>query len=175
MSYKTIENIKEYVQKMISDGEQILLAVKSVRVFARPGNPREEQIISWSVDSDGNPLIEKVGMVSEDETGTPDWVVTKIDDSGNSIIDANGNMNQWIIRPDVFRRKYKEVPGATGIFEPVGELQKFICAKEGIRLVREDGEWFVDAGGFINITNSEDIYVVSKRDFEDIYKIIKRE
>lgn len=37
------------------------------------------------------------------------------------------------------------------------------------------GEMKIEAGGWLNITNPSDIYGISKRDFEDTYRIVGEE
>lgn len=172
MEYKKVEDIRGYVQKLIDDGAQIIVGEKTARIFARPGIPEEERIISWSVDADGNPVLEKEALVSANESGVPDWVATKIDDMGNEIIDANGHTNQWIIGDATFRKKYEAVSEQPGVYKPVGGPQKFVRLNKGIHIVQWGEEWNVDAGGYINITNPEDMYVISGRDFNDTYRII---
>lgn len=168
--YKNIDNIKAYVQQIIEDGARTITAEKTAQISARPGKPGQEQIVSWSVDADGNPVREKETIVSADKTGTPDWVATKIDEQGKVIVDSNGHMNQWVISAAVFERKYEAVPEHPGIYKPVGGPQKFVCLKEGVHIVQWGQEWNVDADGYINITNPEDMYVVSGRDFRDTYR-----
>lgn len=173
IEYKKIEDLKVYVQGMISNGAQIVVAEKTARIAARPGVPGKERILSWSVDADGKPVLEKDAMVSVDESGTPDWVATKIDEQGNDIIDANGHINQWIISAKTFSKKYEAVQGHSGIYKPVGGAQKFICLNEGIHIVQWGEEWNVDVGGYINLTNTDDMYVIARRDFNDTYRIVK--
>ena len=43
---------------------------------------------------------------------------------------------------------------------------------EAIHIVQWREEWNVDAGGYINITDPEDLYVISGRDFSDTYQVI---
>lgn len=172
MNYKTIDNISDYVQKMIISGVQTVLAEKTSRIAARQGIIGEK-VISWSVDAEGKTVLEKEAEVAVDEAGIPDWVATKIDDQGNEIIDSNGHANQWVIGDATFKKKYEAVPEQTGIFKPVGGAQKFVQLYEAIHIVQWGEEWNVDAGGFVNITNPEDMYVISGKDFSDTYRIIQ--
>ena len=169
VEYKKIVDLEAYVQEMINNGAQILVREKTARIAARPGVPGKEKIISWSVDADGNPVMEKEAVVSADESGTPDWVAAKIDSQGNIIVDSNGHTNQWIINAAAFCRKYEAVLEQPGVYKPVGGPQKFVRLSEGIHIVQWGKEWNVDAGGYINITNPDDMYVISGRDFDDAY------
>lgn len=170
--YRKIENLQVYVQEMRKKGEQILVAEKTARISARPGVPGEK-IISWSADAQGAPLMEKEAVVSADaETGIPDWVVTKVDERGNVIIDQNGHKNQWIITNIVFQQKYETDQVHSGLYKPVGKPQQFVKLSEAIHIQQWGEEWNVDCGGYINVTDPEDMYVISKRDFADTYRIL---
>ena len=119
------------------------------------------------------PIVEKVNIVKNDQaTNRPGWVVTKADIQGNPIVDRNGNVNEWIIDDSTFRKKYEEDEKNNGIFKPIGGIQKFLELKEGITLEQWGEKMTVDAGGVVNITNVADMYAISKRDFEDTYKVI---
>lgn len=170
--YKTIEDIHVYVQEIENGGAQIIIAEKTARIAARAGVPGEH-IISWSADANGLEVMEKDAIVSVDpETGIPGWVATKVDEKGNEIMDQNGHINQWIIDNITFQKKYEADPEHEGIYKPVGGPQKFIQLNEGIQIIQWCEEWYVDAGGYINITNINDIYVISGRDFDDTYRVI---
>ena len=171
--YRKIENLQVYVQEMRKKGVQIFVAEKTARISARPGVPGEK-IISWSADSKGAPLMEKEAVVSADaETGIPGWVVTKVDEKGNVITDQNGYKNQWIIDNTIFQQKYEADKEHPGLYKPVGKPQRFVQLSEAIHIQQWGEEWYVDCGGFINVTDSEDMYVISKRDFEETYRILE--
>lgn len=169
-SYKTITNLQEYVNQIKAQGGRILLAEKTARVRAYQG-AIGEKVISWSVDSKGNPVLEKEAEVGIDkETGNPEWVVTKIDENGQDVIDSNGNKNQWIIEDSKFQKKYEQDLEHLGVFKPIGGVQQFIQLTSAIHIIQWGEEWNIDEGGFVNITNKDDMYVISARDFEDTYR-----
>lgn len=170
--YREIEDIYAFVQELFQNHAQTIIGEKVSRIAARPGVPGRESIISWTVDAAGKPLMEKETIVSVDSSGVSDWVATKIDDTNKEIVDANGHINQWVITDTVFRKKYEPVPGLPGIYKPVGGQQKFLRLNEGISIVQWGEQWNVDQGGYINITNPKDMYVISARDFEDTYRIV---
>lgn len=170
-NYKKIDNLTEYTNKMIASGAPIVLAEKMGKIKARPGIVGE-RVTSWSTDSKGYEILEKEAVVKLDENGTPGWVVTKIDDNCEVVIDQNGHSNQWIIEALIFKRKYEETD-SPGIFKPAGGIQKFLKLLEAISIVQWQEEMNVDCGGYVNITDHEDMYVISCRDFEETYHVLE--
>ena len=98
MENYTKVDVLTYVKNGLESGTLVPIeAYKFARIMARPGIVGEE-VISWSVDSLGNEVKEKVDTVSlDEETNNPGWVVTKTDEDGNIILDNNGHSNDWII------------------------------------------------------------------------------
>lgn len=167
-----VRDLHTYARELIARGAPVLTAEKVARINARPGIPGE-RIVSWSVDAAGGQLMEMEARVSEDpETGIPGWVASKVDASGNVLIDSNGHPNQWIIDDATFRRKYEPVAGHPGIYKPVGGLQRFVQVEQAIHVTQWGKEFRVDEGGYINITVPGDSYVISGRDFSDTYRIV---
>ena len=76
-------------------------------------------------------------------------------------------------RPSV--KKYEDDPEHPGVFKPKGGPQKFVKVSEAIKINQWGGEMNVDAGGYINVTNPDDMYIISGRDFADTYKEKKAE
>ena len=82
-------------------------AIKIGKIKARRGIVGE-QITTWSVDENGNEIVEKVNEVTIDpETGRPGWVVMKTDSEGNIKVDKNGHPNEWIVSDSNFMKKYE--------------------------------------------------------------------
>lgn len=92
--YKKVDVLK-YVKEGLENGTLVpRKAEKFARISARRGIEGEE-VISWSVDSEGKEVKEKVATVKVDEkTGKADMVVTKLDENLDVIIDSNGHKNQ---------------------------------------------------------------------------------
>lgn len=169
--YKKLDDLKGYVRTLLDSHAPVITAEKAARITAVPGVPGT-RVISWSVDVDGASLVEKNAVVCADAFGVPDWVATKADPLGNPVIDRNGHANQWIICDAVFRKKYQAVPGQPGLYQPAGGPQRFVRLPEAVRIIQWGEEWNVDAGGYINITDPEDLYVISGRDFADTYRVL---
>lgn len=173
MENYTKVDVSTYVKSGLESGTLVPVeAEKFARIMARPGTVGEE-VISWSVDSVGNELKEKVDTVSlDEETNEPGWVVTKTDENGNIILDNNGHSNDWIIPDSTFKKKYEIDGDNPTLFKPKGGVQIFVQIPDNITLNQWGSDMNIAAGGYINITNPNDMYGISKRDFEDTYKVI---
>lgn len=147
-------------------------AEKFARIMARQGNVGET-VISWSVDAEGKEIQEKVAQVSVDEkTNQPGWIATKVDEQGNVLMDSNGHINEWIIDDTTFKKKYEINSENPNLCKPKGGLQVFVQIPDNIILNQQGSDMQIVAGGYINITNVNDMYGISQRDFEDTYKFI---
>ncbi len=169
VGYREVDT-KEYVEAGLADGSlEVFEATKYARIAAVQGEIGQE-VISWSEDADGNPIQEKVAKVEADpETGEPGWVVTKTDGEGKPVIDKNGHTNQWIIEDSKFKKKYEVDPDHPDIFKPVGGPQKFVQTKENLTLFQWGEKENIAKGGYINITDPNDMYGISARDFDSTY------
>ena len=162
-------DIKEYVNEILKNNS-VIQAYKFARIIARQGSNKEE-VISWSTDKDGYEVLEKRDFVKPDEKGNMPWVVIKADSNGEPIIDENGHDNRWIIDNDTFNKKYEKDIYSL-VYKPKDGVQKFVQINDNIILNQWECDMKIAKGGFINITNPNDLYGISKRDFEDTYKII---
>ena len=167
--------VLEYVKNLLNLGVRPFLAEKKKCILARQGI-LGEKVITWS-EKDGQPIVEKVDIVTLDETtGNPGYVVTKIDETGAIIIDAHGHDNTWYIADSTFQRKYTLNPEmGESIYKPTGAAQKFIEIPEDIIISQWGKDELIGKGGVINITDPSDMYGVSRRDFMDTYRILPEE
>lgn len=147
MDYIKVD-VLEYVKQGIESGTmQPIVAEKFARIIARPGVLGEE-VVTWSVDSDGRAIKEKVDTVKIDEkTGKPGWVVTKANETGEAVIDNNGNTNTWIIDDSTFQKKYEMDVQMNGIFKPTGGPQTFVPITDNIILEQCGSEMQIASGG----------------------------
>lgn len=168
--YTKVE-VTNYVKQGIENGTMIPReAAKFARIIARQGSVGET-VISWSVDSQGKEVKEKVAQVEvDDKTNKPGWIATKIDEDGNIIIDDNGHPNQWIIDNETFEKKYEIDPENPSLFKPKDGPQIFVQITDNIILNQWGSDMKIAAGGYINITKPNDMYGISQRDFEDTYR-----
>lgn len=170
--YQKVEVVR-YVKEGLESGRMVpRQAEKFARIMARPGVVGEE-VITFSVDSMGNEIKEKVAYVTLNEnTNRPGWVVTKIDEEGEIVVDENGYPNEWIIDDTTFRKKYEVDPINPTLYKPRGGIQTFVEILDNIILEQWGSEMKIARGGFINITNADDMYGISSRDFYDTYQWI---
>ena len=168
--YKKVE-VASYVKQGIENRTMIpRQAKKFARIIARQGNVGET-VISWSVDSQGNEIQEKVAQVQLDEqTKQPGWIATKVDEQGNIVVDNNNHPNQWIIDDTTFKKKYEIDPENPSLYKPKGGPQTFVQITDNIILSQWGSDMQIAAGGYINITNIDDMYGISQRDFQDTYR-----
>lgn len=76
---------------------------------------------------------EKVATVEVDqELGQTGWIVTKVDEGGNVLVDSNGHSNEWIIPPKKFAMKYELDPNNDGLYKPTGGVQEFVQINENV-------------------------------------------
>ena len=176
MAEYTKVDVQEYVSTLVQSGRaKIFYAQKYGKVSAREGK-EGEAIISWSVDNEGNPIQEKKDTIKiEKDTGKPQWIVTKLDDEGNPVIDKNGNKNEWIVNYETLGRKYEVDSENPSLMKPKGSPQLFIQIEDNITLTQWGSEMNIAKGGYINITNPNDMYGISKRDFDDTYRPIEEQ
>lgn len=165
--------VEEYVKNGLTNGKMTPIeAEKFARIIARQGALGEE-VISWSADSMGNAIEEKRDMVKVDpKTNNLGWIVTKADEQGNPIMDNNGHINQWIIEDSTFTKKYEIDPNNNLLFRPKGGVQIFVQIPDNIILEQWGSKMQIAQGGYINITNPDDMYGISERDFTDTYREI---
>lgn len=169
-NYKKVE-VVSYVKQGIESGVMVPReAQKFARIIARQGTIGET-VVSWSVDTQGNEIQEKVDQVKADtQTNQPGWIATKVDENGNIIVDNNGHFNQWIIDDTTFKKKYEIDPENSSLCRPKGGTQIFVQIPDNIILNQWGSDMQIAAGGYINITNVNDMYGISNRDFEDTYR-----
>lgn len=156
-----IVNVMQYVAGLLKNGTVPFIAYKFGTVHAEPAEPGQ-QVITWSETEDG-PLVEKVAIAKEG-----DWLVTKADATGWSIIDRHGHENTWLVNETVFEKKYRETE-VTNIYRPVGGSQKFIKTKEPLTIEQWGTTMTLPVGSYINVTNPGDMYGINPRDFRDTY------
>ena len=125
MDYIKVD-IAQYVKEGLENGTlKPITAEKFARIIAKQGNVGD-QVISWSVDSNGNEIQEKIDQVKlDDVTNEPGWIVIKVNENGEPIIDNNGHLNSWIIDDSTFKKKYEIDLENPDLFKPGKQRQRF--------------------------------------------------
>lgn len=169
--YEVID-AQKYAQRLVDAGVEQLTAKKSGCVIIRKG--KEGETI---------PVYTANGNLEATETCQPGkYIVTRADMNGEVIIDQHGHTNQWQISEETLRKKYA-VPDdiANGTFaEPKGGPQIFIQTGKDIAVMVPWGEngslipQTVDNGGYLNITNMNDIYGIANTEFHETYSVISK-
>lgn len=164
-------NVYEYVKEGLKSGVLVPFeAKKFAKVIAKQGVVGQK-VISWTMDKNGNEVKEKVDTVKLDkETNKPGWILTKTDENCYPVIDKNGHLNQWIVEDSVFTAKYEIDPSQQDLYKAKGAPQIFVQIRENIILEQGGSEMKIAAGGYINITNVDDMYGISEKDYNDTYK-----
>ena len=155
MRFKKIENIKEYVKTGIDTGTiKSDQYVKSTTIKARKGIVGEK--IS-TITSNG--LHETDNIVSKDQNGNIDWIA------------INRTGEQYIIKDSVFSEKYEPVEDTGDVFRPRGKPIVAGRINENISFVAPWGENMnLVSGGYLVITDMNDIYGVQEEEFKKTYK-----
>ena len=163
---------KEFAVTGMENGDLVpVTAVKFARIVARQGEVGEE-VISYSQDG----IIEKTAKVELDATTQkPGWVATKVDEKGEAIVDEFGHKNEWIISDSTFQKKYEVDPENPALFKPKGGPQRFVQLPINVTVTQWGSEMNIAAGGWLNVTNLDDVYGISQRDFEDTYRIVEEQ
>jgi len=163
-------NVKDYVINGIASGDLVpFLAIKYARVRARQG-VLDEVVNTYT---DGG-VLERKNKVSVDPvTGRLGWVITKCSPDGEIIIDEFGNKNEWIMSDSSFCEEYQLDPNLDGVYKSVDGPQMFVQVLTDITMVQGSKEMNIEAGGYINITDIDDCYGISDRDFDDTYRILE--
>lgn len=148
-----IRNPKLYVIKMLKNGVQPQYYKKFARVKAKQGVVGQEVVTIMK-----NGLIETRNIVTLGEDNQPGWIIT------------NPSGEQCIISNKKFIRKYELEVGPDGKHAPKGDAIAVVQVPEDITIITSWGEeQNIKAGGFLNISNIEDIYGIQKEEFFETY------
>lgn len=171
--YRVID--RAYVEQQMSrkglDGEPVhptVIAQKKACLIVRPAI-EGEQIVVYNA----------AGEVEANETCTAgNWVVKSVDLDGVPILTDAGQENIWQMTDKTFKKKYDTTNiQPNGFVKPKGGLQTFLQVQENICLYVPWGEGgapipqVIDKGGYINVTNLDDLYGISSGDFNNLYAV----
>lgn len=144
------EEMKNNVENLIANGTPVKSFSKFARVQARIATAGEVIVT----------ILASGKKETSNAANEGDWIVT------------NPGGEMYIVPGAKFPKKYEACPElGDGWFKPTGGVQKFIQLSERTIFVCAWGEeQDIDAGGFINVSNLNDIYGIAPQEFVDTYK-----
>ena len=149
---KTLMNIieiKEFINNAILNGAVVKSYIETACI-------RAEQVTK---DTTITTILANGKKETSNIAISGDWIIT------------NPGGEQYVVPNHKFIKKYKSAPElGEGWFKPLGQVQKFIEITEDLTFICSWGEeQFINKGGFINITNLNDIYGIARQEFFDTY------
>ena len=171
-NYVKIDSL-EYVKKGIESGQlKPVVAVKASPVAMRRGEVGET-VVTYS-QAEGKSIVEKVDTVKIDpSTGLPQMVLTKLDKDGNVVVDEFGHENSWIYQntQEQFEIDYP-TQLREGVYVPSAKPRIMVPIVMDVIITQWGSDEKIAAGGWINITDLNDIYGISQTDFDDTHVIV---
>ena len=158
-----------YVPALKNSGAKQINAEKSACIRIRKGEIGEKiQVYT----SNGN--LE----ASETYHDTNNWIVTRVDLDGKTVIDKYNHDNTWQISDETLKKKYDfDNMTSDNIVKPKGGIQTFIQVDKDIAIMVPWGEngslipQVIDKNGYLNITKPEDIYGIAAEEFAETYAV----
>lgn len=148
INYINIPDIKEYVNGLFEDGILSYYYKKFGRIDAKQGT-----IGQTIITKEGN-----LNKVKADEKGNLDWIVT------------NPNGEKFIVPHKTFVSRYETKVGLDGKHAPISKIIRAVRILENISFTASWGKQMnIKAGGFLDITNFNDIYGIQEKDFFETY------
>lgn len=151
MSFKQIDNVKDYV---LSLNKKAYYYAKFANIQAVQGKVGEKFATVMK-----NGLVETTNVVGTDEkTGKPDWIVT------------NPSGEKYLVKDSVMQKKYEVLDVDNNMFKPKGAPSLFVQIDEDVSFTAPWGEVMnIVAGGYLNVTNLDDIYGIQPQEFAETY------
>lgn len=170
MDFRKIEDSKAYVEQLLAEGAETFTAVKkdNARIVAREGIVGET-IDTYTKDGNGE-WAETSHVVTADEQGRPEWVVTMADKDGKPIeVDDAGHYNTYTNTAEYFEQN--AVPAEKeGVYRQKQVERTFLTISEDISITPSwGGSMQLPAGSHLNISNLDDIYGVAASEFDQTY------
>ena len=153
-----IKNMQSYLYDQLKGGAKPKWYKKYARVKAEKGVPGQpiETIMK-------NGLREVAAVVKADEKGEADWIVT------------NPSGEKYAVPHAKFIKRYELEVGSDGKHAPKGAPIEAIQIHEDITFDVPWGEngapvpMTIKAGGYLNITNLDDVYGIQEEEFYETY------
>ena len=163
MIFETVDP-RAYAQELLDGNALTLAAVKKGAVLARRAIEGEELEV-WT--GDGN-------LEGRETAEQGEMILTRADENGDPVRDSSGRINSGITAEEDFHVKYKLQDPVRGLYVPAGSLQYFVQAAGNISFTAPWGEiQKIRRGGFLNITDRNDIYGIAREEFEETYQVME--
>lgn len=126
--------------------------------------------------------IERV-IAAQDENNKDNYVLTIVDKNNKKILDDRGNFTSYYLNKEDLELLYDHVED--NIYTSVPVTFKFVEVQHDIRFVpnlfTDNKPTFkisgifqqANKGDYLNISNEDDIYAISKKEFNDYYYILE--
>ena len=83
---------------------------------------------------------------------------------------TNPSGEQYLLKDSTFKKKYEVLDEFNSIYKPKGGVQIFIQIPDNISFTAPWGEEMnIEKGGYLNITDKNDIYGVQEKEFKETY------
>lgn len=170
-SYKLIADSAEYVRTCLAAGDRVIKAYKFTPVLARIAMAEEELIV----------YIENGHEEVREWIYPGDVIAKRTNPDGTAFIDSYGHMNIWKMSPDYFYYRYdiEQLGETEELCYPRKDLLEFLQVKENIAIYFPHGKGrkpvpqSIEAGGYLNITDIDNIYGISESEFYETYKMVE--
>lgn len=171
-SYRIIEDSAEYVRACLANGGRVIKAYKFTPVLARVAAEEEELIV----------YIENGNEEAREWIYPGDVVAKRANWDGTVFVDSRGHMNIWKMNPDYFYFRYdiEHLVETETLCYPKKDLLVFLQVKENIAIYFKHGKdramvsQSVEAGGYLNITDIDNVYGISEIEFNETYKTVEK-
>ena len=159
-NFKFICNISYYVlNKIISEQFEIIQGKKKVMIQAYQGEIGEK---IQTITKNNFREVEENIVKMDEITKLPDWIV------------INPGGEKYLVNDSNFRRKYEEIKEKPGFYKSRKKSVWFLQINENISFVTLRGSLMnIKKGGYLVISNLNDIYGIQKEEFEETYEIIE--
>ena len=168
--YEIIDDAEQYTSELAGNNANVVSGTKSGGVIARKGTPGEPIVV---YTNNGN-------IEATESCGENKWILTRADDKGKPVIDKYGHDNSWQISEETLKERY-DVKHMTkdGFVRPISSPQTFIQVDKDIAVMKPWGPngsmipQTLDKGGYLNITNKDDIYAIAAAELKETYNVKK--
>lgn len=164
--------INDFIRELKSFSAKEVDAEKSECIIVTPAAPGDKIDV---ITADGNTEVKETAKENQ-------MLTTAAGLDGKPILNENGQLNQWFVDISVLNKKY-DMDNITpdGFVKPKGGIQHFIQTDVDVTIMKPWGEngalvpQEIAAGGWLNITNPDDVYGIAAEEFDRMYTVKESE